>query len=289
MKPTLMHSFSHYDRGKPQVNQPQQAKNSGQGMLEFALAIPILLLILLGTIEMGRLLFFYSSVASASREAARYGAAVDNFSDCTGIRDAAKRVGFFAGIEDSDITIFYDNLRNGVTHTGCPPPMSQVQPGTRIIVYIRTDYAPVVPLVPVPTFPVESNNTRTIISNLYLAENSGSGGGPPPPPPPPPELTMHVGDLTITKLDADKNNWTAIVTITVHNDEGNPLSSVNVKGKWDGTNQNQFANCTTGMDGTCSVSYKNPDNSKTYRIIDLIGTPAYKPSDNYLNEISIDK
>ncbi len=141
---------------------------AGQGMVEFALAIPVLLLMVWGIIEFGRLLFFYSSVASASREASRYGAAVDNFSDCAGIRDAARRVGFFAGVGDSDITITYDHLAGGATHTGCETlDTDQIIPGSRVRVYVTVDYSPLVP-VSIPDLAVASENAHTIVTNLYL-------------------------------------------------------------------------------------------------------------------------
>ena len=40
-------------------------------MVEFALAIPFLLVLAMGVIEFGRLMFSYSAVVSAAREAAR--------------------------------------------------------------------------------------------------------------------------------------------------------------------------------------------------------------------------
>ncbi|MEN4041110.1 MAG: pilus assembly protein, partial [Anaerolineaceae bacterium] len=67
-------SFIDQIRGKPHQGHCLTPAKRGQGMVEFALAIPVLLLILFGIIEMGRLMFYYSSVATASREAARYGA-----------------------------------------------------------------------------------------------------------------------------------------------------------------------------------------------------------------------
>jgi hypothetical protein len=281
----------------------RKAARRGQGLVEFALAMPVLLLILLGIIEMGRLLFLYSSVASASREAARYGAAVDNFSDCTGIHDAAKRVGFFAGIADGDITIYYDNLKNGATHTGCPPPASQIQPGTRIIVYVSSNYEPIVPIVPVPDFTIQSNNTRTIISNLYLVQNTGGGGGgtPPPPPPPPPTaapptptsevvatptvvVTMHVGDIDVVNIQTSGGsaNWRATVSVSVHDSNHNPVSSVNVQYKWTYGSNTATGSCTTNAAGTCqAISANNSANPKLFEVTNLTGSMSYTPVDNH--------
>lgn len=85
----------------------KKPKNRGQGMLEFALALPIFLLLVLGVIEFGRLLAVVISVTTAAREAARYGSAAGvtgemYYQDCKGMRDAAKRVGFFAGVRDAN-------------------------------------------------------------------------------------------------------------------------------------------------------------------------------------------
>ncbi|NIN68292.1 MAG: pilus assembly protein, partial [Anaerolineae bacterium] len=71
----------------------------GQGLVEFSLVLPLLLIFFMGIIEFSRLFIIYTTVTSASREAARYGASVgDNpsgiprYHDCVGIMDAAKRV-----------------------------------------------------------------------------------------------------------------------------------------------------------------------------------------------------
>src|SRR5512142_1678656 len=87
------------------VKNPQTA----QGMVEFALVLPILLMIIFGIFAFGHLFFSYSSVVSASREAARWGSASGaseslrpRYSDCDSIRGAAVRVGSFAGVAAID-------------------------------------------------------------------------------------------------------------------------------------------------------------------------------------------
>jgi hypothetical protein len=45
-------------------------KEWAQGMVEFALVLPLLLVLVYGVIEAGRLLFIYSATQTASREAA---------------------------------------------------------------------------------------------------------------------------------------------------------------------------------------------------------------------------
>jgi Flp pilus assembly protein TadG len=46
-------------------------RQSGQAMVEFALILPVLLLILLGIIDGGRLVYAYNDIANAAREAGR--------------------------------------------------------------------------------------------------------------------------------------------------------------------------------------------------------------------------
>jgi Flp pilus assembly protein TadG len=161
---------------KTRTNTPK----SGQGMTEFALVLPVLLLIVLGLIEVGRLIFLYSTVTNASREAARYGSAtglsdsgIPRFQDQAGIRDAAKRVGFLVDLQDEDIAIQYDQ---GGT---CQFPVNM----DRILVTVTTNYSPIVPVpfVPMQSFPITATSQRTIICRVVLAmtalPSDGGGGG----------------------------------------------------------------------------------------------------------------
>ena len=50
-------------------------KHEGQAAVELALILPVLLLILMGLLDLGRLFYFEEALANAAREGARYGAA----------------------------------------------------------------------------------------------------------------------------------------------------------------------------------------------------------------------
>lgn len=161
----------------------KQRTQTAQGMVEFALILPVLLLIVLGILAFGHLFFVYSATASASREAARYGSAVGlsensklRFQDCVAIRAAAIRVGSFAGVEEGDITITYDD-GNGTIIATCPVGSStisllnanrDVKLGDRITVHIATDYQSIVPIVNIPPFPIKSHSSRTILRNVEV-------------------------------------------------------------------------------------------------------------------------
>jgi Flp pilus assembly protein TadG len=161
-----------------------QKTEKAQGMVEFALVLPMLLLVVFGVIEFGRLLFTYSAVYTASREAARYGSAagdvggyVAHYQDCNGIRSAAKRIGGLVGVNDANITITYD--QGAITSTLGTCPVNGVGPqlalGNRVSVMVSTQYRPIVPLVGVPAFPITSTSSRTIIKNVSIQGDPAAG------------------------------------------------------------------------------------------------------------------
>lgn len=181
-------------------------KKRAQAMVEFALALPILLLLLYGILEAGRLLFIYSSVVTASRQAVRYGSAtgmgldytpdggpdnsaVQRYRDCYGIRRAAQRADFLNSFEDTDIRIFYDDgpttppsdtgageqeiCTGGANYWGDYDPDN----GTRLVVKINGDFLPLVPgLVPfirrsaddTPPDPIRGVSARTILVSVSI-------------------------------------------------------------------------------------------------------------------------
>lgn len=62
----------------------------GQSLVEFALLLPLLLIILLGVVDFGRVYFAYVSVTNAARNGAEYASAsTEKAADLDGIRQAA--------------------------------------------------------------------------------------------------------------------------------------------------------------------------------------------------------
>lgn len=157
-------------------------KEHAQGMVEFALALPFLLMLVMGVIEAGRLLFIYSATNTASREAVRYGSAagdiggyVAHYQDCDGIRAAARRMGSLAGIQDADITINYDQGPATAAIASCNPTFSiddpnvgQVSLGDRVVVHVEADYQPIVPLVNFPPFKISTVARRVIVKDVAI-------------------------------------------------------------------------------------------------------------------------
>ncbi len=166
---------------------PQPRGSKAQGMVEFALVLPILLLLVMGIIEFGRLLFIFSAVNTASAEAVRYGSAVDDtggtarFIDCTGIEEAAFRIGSLVNL--SSVTISYDEGPGGATISAtCPPPDPDDIVGgrDRIYVQVQAPYSPIVPFVALfdnLNFTITADSYRTIVKDIELGEGGGTGSG----------------------------------------------------------------------------------------------------------------
>jgi Flp pilus assembly protein TadG len=68
-----------------------QARTPGQGIVEFALALPFLMLIMLGTIDLGRMFFDYIDMRSAVVDGAHY--AARNPTNIAGIETTTKETG----------------------------------------------------------------------------------------------------------------------------------------------------------------------------------------------------
>jgi Flp pilus assembly protein TadG len=152
---------------------------AAQGMVEFALVLPILLLLLLGIIAFGHLFFVYSFTVASSREAARWGAAVGvtdagkpRYQDCASIREAARRVGGIIGVTPAAVSISFDRGPGNDPYATCPVGGEgpEVALGDRILVTVDITYQPIVPLVNLPTIPLQGTTARTIIKNLPVGD-----------------------------------------------------------------------------------------------------------------------
>ncbi len=157
-------------------------RRKGQSMVEFALVLPVLLLVVLGLLEAGRLIFIYGSVTTASRQAVRYGSATgDNgagtntrkYLDCDGIETAAKDMGFILPIDTVDIIYTRDGNPFADCDTGSstyPNPTADLfENGDRIEVTTTSPYAPIVPIAGFANFDLVANSKRTIFVGISIS------------------------------------------------------------------------------------------------------------------------
>jgi hypothetical protein len=169
----------------PGGKRPVRAK--GQGLVEFALVMPILLTIIFGTFEAARAIWVYTSVAAGSREAARLGSSVsDNGSgtpyylDCDAIITEAIQMAAAGLVTEDDVTVTYDSGPGTAIKGACGAvPASSIQLGDRVIVEVIGHFQPAaaMPLFSFPTYEIISESRRTIIKEVDLSSSGGGGGG----------------------------------------------------------------------------------------------------------------
>ncbi len=79
----------------------------GQDIIEFALALPLLLLLICGIMDFGIVIFSYNSIANAAREGARY-AVTRPLANDPAIEAATRQ--FTIGLNSSDLSVDIDHL-----------------------------------------------------------------------------------------------------------------------------------------------------------------------------------
>ena len=78
-------------------------RQRGQSAVEFALLVPLLMLIVLGIFDLGRVYFAAITIANAAREGARYG--IEHPGDTAGIQARVQGEASGTGIDLSDATL----------------------------------------------------------------------------------------------------------------------------------------------------------------------------------------
>jgi thermitase len=112
----------------------------------------------------------------------------------------------------------------------------------------------------------------------------GCGGAPPPPPPPSgdPVPPVHVADLDASS-SASGPNWSAQVTITLHDANHAAVEGAVVTGSWSATGGSGSSACTTEADGRCAVAWsgmRKKDGSAQYGVSSISGF-AYDSGANH--------
>jgi Flp pilus assembly protein TadG len=150
--------------------------------VELALVLPVLLMLVFGAIEVGRLMSTYATVVSATREAARYGSAVGEnedgvarYRDCAGMRGLATAQGMRSSgllvinpVDQVDVVIRFDAGPGAETWVAqCPPgngnASNTVVRGHRVVVTVSRNFEPMLPLVNnFGPFTVSATDRRTI-------------------------------------------------------------------------------------------------------------------------------
>jgi Flp pilus assembly protein TadG len=151
----------------------------GQGLVEFAIVLPIFLILMLGIIEFGYFFFIYSTANQAAREAARYGAGAGEvgttgylyYQDCAGMREVATRIGRYAAITDDDVEIWYDTGPDTAETGRCDGTTysDTVSLGERVVVKVTVNYHSIISLLNIPNVEIRATSARTIVSRVQIS------------------------------------------------------------------------------------------------------------------------
>lgn len=98
------------------MRQKRHSPERGQALVEFALVIPLVILILLGIFDFGRAIYAYNTVSNAAREAARV--AIVN-PDVAAVQAEASSQAVALGISPASITVEFWQADLGAP---CNPP-----------------------------------------------------------------------------------------------------------------------------------------------------------------------
>jgi Flp pilus assembly protein TadG len=118
-----------------------QSRRRGAAIAEFAVVVPVLFMIVIGIIEVGRLVMVAQLASTASREAARY--AVQAKTSAADADAFARAYLQQAGIPDSAVTsLMFEAQTTGGGWVAAADP-SALQPGTPVRAKLSIDYAKV--------------------------------------------------------------------------------------------------------------------------------------------------
>lgn len=114
-------------------------RSGGQAIAEFAIAIPLFILLVFGLIDLGRLVYVNNAIAEAAREGARWGSVQQRSANAAG-RTAieAHATGVMAAVPNPVVTVTCE--RGGALATTC-------RTNDILIVEISSEVTPLTPVL----------------------------------------------------------------------------------------------------------------------------------------------
>lgn len=118
----------------------------------------------------------------------------------------------------------------------------------------------------------DNSGEKTVVSQTLSVAND---------PPPVVARTMHVGDLDLVAASR-QTAWTAVLTVTIHDDAHTPLAGASVTGSW---SNGLAGSCTTNGLGQCTLSnaaIPKKIGSITFTAVETTHpTALYRSADNH--------
>ncbi len=141
------------------LGQDRRGHSKGQGLVEFALVFPILMVILIAVFDVGRLVFAYNDITNAARSGTRV-AIVNQTAGVAGAATIDQATSL--GLANSDVTITY---RTADLSAACPSPY---QLGCVAVVEVQFAWTAITPIIGNIVGPVTvTSRSRMPIERIY--------------------------------------------------------------------------------------------------------------------------
>jgi Flp pilus assembly protein TadG len=130
------------------VRPSKRRRSRGQGLVEFALVVPLLLLLIFAVIDVGRAVFTFNTLSQSARSASR--TALVN-QERAKVRTSAISTATTLGLADANVSVCYklegSTARDCTGSTVDTCPRSQRVVGCLAIVVVSTTYHPLTPVI----------------------------------------------------------------------------------------------------------------------------------------------
>ncbi len=122
-------------------------RGRGQALVEFALIVPLVLLLIFGIVDFGRAIFFYNAMSESSRQADR--TAIVN-QTATAVQNAAIAAAPAVPLVAANVTVCYktpDTLEKDCSNPATDDCSSALEIGCLAFVTTTTTYQPITPVI----------------------------------------------------------------------------------------------------------------------------------------------
>ncbi|HUS21079.1 MAG TPA: TadE family protein [Aeromicrobium sp.] len=119
----------------------------GQTLVEFAMVLPIIILLVMGTVDLGRAVFTYNTLAQSARSASRLAIVNQNI---TNVRNEAIASAATLGLTSSNVDVCFkraDSTLTSCSSTSDNCPQSTRDIGCLAIVTTHMTYSPMTPVI----------------------------------------------------------------------------------------------------------------------------------------------
>jgi len=135
----------------------------GQALVEFALVLPVIVLVIFALFDLGRAVFTYNTLSQSARQAARTAIVNQNTS---AVESVAFSSGATLGLSTTDVDVCFKTDTSTVRTCNSTDACTTVVVGCLALVIAHVDYTPMTPIIGnlIGTIPLSSTSIEPIES-----------------------------------------------------------------------------------------------------------------------------